>query len=117
MSRCFSAQANRLALTPAGRVYQGGLTQIFDALGPDDWPHWLEAAGVTRPGSSGPRFHGQALPAVANGLGVAMGIRPHIDDDIAAGRLIAPFTLSVSKGESWFLFSAFRAWIVTAARA
>jgi LysR family glycine cleavage system transcriptional activator len=57
-----------------------------------------------------------------------MGIRPYIDDDIAAGRLIAPFALSVPKGESWYLiykkgrvgepgFSAFRAWIVEAARA
>jgi len=37
-----------------------------------------------------------ALQAAADGLGVAMGIRPYIDVDIAAGRLIAPFTLWTS---------------------
>ena len=51
-----------------------------------------------------------------------------IDDDIAAGTLIAPLALSVPKGDSWYLiykkgradesrFSAFRGWIVAAARA
>ena len=28
----FERKANRLALTPAGRAYQAGLTQIFDQL-------------------------------------------------------------------------------------
>lgn len=103
------------------------LLQVAHAA--DDWPRWLKAAGVTRAASAGPQFefYGQALQAAADGLGVAMGIRPYIDDDIAAGRLVAPFALSVPKGESWYLvyrhtrmdeagFAAFRAWIVEAAR-
>ena len=107
-----------------------GATLLQVAHAADDWPRWLAAAGVTRPASSGPRFefYGQALQAAADGLGVAMGIRPYIDDDIAAGRLVAPFALSVPKGESWYLvyrqgrrdepgFSAFRDWIMGAARA
>jgi LysR family transcriptional regulator, glycine cleavage system transcriptional activator len=55
-----------------------------------------------------------------------MGIRPYIDDDLAAGRLIAPFALTVPKGMRWYLvyrdfrnqqrdFAAFRRWIVRAA--
>ena len=32
-----------------------------------------------------------------------MGIRPYIDDDLAAGRLVAPFALSVPKGMRWYL--------------
>ena len=32
------------------------------------------------------QFYGQALQAAVDGLGVAMGIRPYIDDDLAAGR-------------------------------
>jgi len=55
-----------------------------------------------------------------------MGIRPYIDDDISAGRLIAPFALTVPKGMRWYLvyrsfqtgqrdFSAFRRWIMRAA--
>jgi len=104
------------------------LLQVAHAL--DDWPRWLQAAGVQHAGSAGPRFefYGQALQAAADGLGIAMGIRPYIDDDIAAGRLVAPFALSVPKGESWYLvyrrarmeepgFAAFRAWIVEEARA
>jgi LysR family glycine cleavage system transcriptional activator len=105
-------------------------TLLHVAHSPDDWPRWLTAAGVASPAAAGPRFefYGQALQAAADGLGLAMGIRPYIDDDIAAGRLIAPFTLSVPKGESWYLIykkgradesglSAFRAWIIAAAHA
>jgi LysR family glycine cleavage system transcriptional activator len=94
----------------------------------EDWPHWLKSAGVARVTARGPefQFYGQALQAAADGLGVAMGIRPYIDDDLAAGRLIAPFALSVPKGMRWYLvyrgfrteqrdFAAFRRWIIQAA--
>ena len=71
-------------------------------------------------------FYGQALQAAVDGLGIAMGIRPYIDDDLAAGRLVAPFALSVPKGMRWYLvyrgfstgqrdFTAFRRWIIRAA--
>ena len=94
----------------------------------DDWPSWLKAAGIARVTARGPefQFYGQALQAAADGLGVAMGIRPYIDDDLAAGRLVAPFELSVPKGMRWYLvyrsfqtdqrdFAAFRRWIIRAA--
>src|SRR5262245_365251 len=53
------------------------------AHSPDDWPRWLKAAGVTRVSARGPefQFYGQALQAAVDGLGIAMGIRPYIDDD------------------------------------
>src|SRR5205823_7272996 len=95
---------------------------------PDDWPRWFKAAGVFGVQPKGPKFdyYGHALQAAADGVGVAMGIRPYIDDDLAAGRLVAPFTLSVPKGARWHLvcrpareaepaFAAFRDWIVQAA--
>jgi LysR family glycine cleavage system transcriptional activator len=76
----------------------------------------------------GPEFqyYGQALQAAVDGLGIAMGIRPYIDDDLAAGRLVAPFALTVPKGMRWYLvyhsfhtgqrdFTAFRRWIIRAA--
>lgn len=91
---------------------------------PDDWSSWLGAAGGSRIAAVGPMFeyYGQALQAALDGLGVAMGIRPYIDDDLRAGRLVAPFTRSVPKGKRWFLvyrrqraddsaFVAFRRWI------
>jgi DNA-binding transcriptional LysR family regulator len=73
-------------------------------------------------------FYGQALQAAADGLGVAMGIRPYIDDDIASGRLVAPFALTVPKGRGWWLvhrpgreaapaLGAFRDWLLEQAAA
>jgi LysR family glycine cleavage system transcriptional activator len=98
------------------------------AHSPDDWPTWLKAAGLPRITARGPelQFYGQALQAASDGLGIAMGIRPYIDDDLAAGRLVAPFALSVPKGMRWYLvyrsfqteqrdFAAFRRWIMRAA--
>jgi len=94
----------------------------------EDWPLWLKAAGLPRLSARGPEFqyYGQALQAAADGLGIAMGIRPYIDDDLAAGRLVAPFALTVPKGMRWYLvyrnfqatqrdFAAFRRWIMEAA--
>ena len=91
-----------------------------------DWPVWFSAAGIPDPGANGPVFdtYGQALQAAADGLGVAMGFRPYIDDDLAAGRLTAPFETSVPKGMHWYLlhrpqslgdptFDIFREWIRT----
>jgi LysR family glycine cleavage system transcriptional activator len=96
----------------------------------EDWPLWLKAAGASRITARGPEFqyYGQALQAASDGLGIAMGIRPYIDDDLAAGRLVAPFALSVPKGMRWYLvyrgfqteqrdFAAFRRWIMQAAAA
>lgn len=98
------------------------------AHAPEDWPRWLQAAGLPRAAAAGPEFeyYGHALQAAVDGVGVAMGIRPYVDDDLAAGRLVAPFALTVSKGKGWYLvyragrvgepgFDAFRAWMTAAA--
>ncbi len=105
-----------------------GPTLIRVAHSPDDWPLWLKAAQLPRLTARGQEFpfYGQALQAAVDGLGIAMGIRPYIDDDLAAGRLVAPFSLSIPKGMRWYLvyrgfrteqrdFAAFRRWIMRAA--
>ncbi|HZQ14472.1 MAG TPA: LysR substrate-binding domain-containing protein [Pseudolabrys sp.] len=105
-------------------------TLLRVAHAPDDWPRWLKAAGVPKLMSKGPQFefYGQALQAAADGVGVAMGITPYIDDDLAARRLVAPFARTVPKGQRWYLvydrarleepgFAAFRAWLTQAAEA
>src|SRR5205085_8029180 len=99
------------------------LLRVAHAAG--DWPLWLKAAGVARVAAKGPQFeyYGQALQAAADGVGIAMGIRPYIDDDIRVGRLVAPFPLTVPKGKEWYLvyrdfrkdqrdFAAFRRWLM-----
>jgi LysR family glycine cleavage system transcriptional activator len=107
-----------------------GATLLRVAHALDDWPQWLKAAGVAHTTLSGPQFeyYGQAQQAAADGLGIAMGIRPYIDDDLAAGRLVTPFALTVPQGEAWYLvykparrdepaFAAFRDWLMRAAQA
>jgi LysR family glycine cleavage system transcriptional activator len=105
-----------------------GPSLIRVAHSPDDWPLWLKAAQLPRLTARGQEFpfYGQALQAAVDGLGIAMGIRPYVDDDLAAGRLVAPFSLSVPKGMRWYLvyrgfrteqrdFAAFRRWIMRTA--
>lgn len=111
---------------PAGLA---AATLLRVAHAPDDWPSWLAASGLTGVEARGPvfEFYGQALQAAADGVGVALGIRPYIDDDFASGRLVAPFALTVPKGMGWYLifrdarcgepaFVMFRDWITRAAR-
>jgi LysR family glycine cleavage system transcriptional activator len=94
----------------------------------EDWRLWLDAAGVNRVTAKGAVFdyYGQALQAAADGVGVAVGIRPYIDDDLRAGRLVMPFPVTVPKGQQWYLiyrdvrrdqpdFVSFRDWIMAAA--
>jgi len=104
------------------------VTLLRVAHAQDDWPRWFKAVELGKIRARGPEFeyYGQALQAAADGVGVAMGISPYVDDDLAAGRLVAPFDLSVPKGMRWYLvyrsfqaeqrdFAAFRRWIMRAA--
>lgn len=88
-------------------------TLLQVAHSPGDWPLWLSAAGVKLPANRlGPRFDNYAmvLQAALDGIGIAIGLRPYVMDDIAAGRLVAPFMLTVPKGRAWYLvYQAFRA--------
>lgn len=121
---CAPAVARRLSTAAA--LDPGSLLRVAHA--PEDWSRWAAAAGVPGVTAAGPVFdyYGQALQAALDGLGVAMGIRPYVDDDLAAGRLVAPFATTVPKGMGWFLvyrpsratdptFAAFRRWIVAQA--
>lgn len=122
---CAPAMAKRLA-TPDD-LKRATLLRVTHA--PHDWPRWFKGAGLARIAVKGPAFdyYGQALQAAADGVGIALGIRPYVDDDLRAGRLVAPFAQSVPKGEQWYLiynaarkdepsFEAFRGWITQAAR-
>jgi LysR family glycine cleavage system transcriptional activator len=104
------------------------VTLLRVAHASEDWTGWLKAAGVPKLRARGPEFefYGQALQAAADGVGVAMGISPYVDEDLRAGRLVAPFRQSVPKGAHWYLiyrdfrkdeaaFVAFREWIMDAA--
>jgi LysR family glycine cleavage system transcriptional activator len=58
------------------------------------WREWLTAAGVSGVDSErGPRFNNAvlAVEAALDGQGVALALRPLVEADLAAGRLILPF--------------------------
>ncbi|MEZ5932550.1 MAG: transcriptional regulator GcvA [Alphaproteobacteria bacterium] len=63
---------------------------------PDEWRLWLRAAGVEGiDAGRGPRFDNSelTLKAAASGLGVAIARVELIQDDLANGQLVEPFSL------------------------
>ena len=95
---------------------------------PGDWPSWLAAAGVPEIVTDrGPSFDSYALAmeAAAHGCGVAMALSAFVQDDLASGRLVAPFALPLKRTEAWnFLWpkarvsrkvSLFRSWLLARA--
>src|SRR5438132_1125518 len=82
-----------------------GMTLLRVTHAADDWPRWFKAVGLTGIQPKGLKFdyYGHAQQAAADGVGVAIGVRPYIDDDLSAGRLVTPFAQSVPKDASWYL--------------
>jgi len=65
-------------------------TLLHVASATEDWEAWAAATGTDLPAGPGITFDTvhMAVDAAAAGLGVAIGRRPVIDGDIAAGRLV-----------------------------
>lgn len=97
----------------------------FEPAAPS-WKIWLRAAGAKAVDAArGPRF-GQpdlALQAAMDGAGVALGWRYLAAGDIAAGRLIQPFSLTLPLRAAFYLvypevnaarrkIAAFRDWLL-----
>lgn len=110
-------------------LYQATLLDVGHA--PGDWSSWLQKAHLDER-KIGKRlvfeYYAFALQAALDGVGVAIGLHPYIVDDLAAGRLVMPFRLSVPKRQGWYLtyrseatrmpaFVAFMDWIRVEARA
>jgi LysR family glycine cleavage system transcriptional activator len=67
-----------------------------------EWQLWLNTAGIPQEVVRDLMWRGltfdvayMALEAAIDGLGVALGYAPYVEADIAAGRLVAPFDLSL----------------------
>ena len=72
-------------------------TLIYDAHWRGEWQRWLVAAGAgfePGPGSTFNRY-GMAVQAAVDGLSVMIGHSVLLADDLAAGRLAAPFDLAL----------------------
>lgn len=90
------------------------------------WEEWLRVAGVGGVDcSAGPHFSdsGLALVAAVDGLGIALASKPLVADEIAAGRLVAPFDIAVGQHYAYYLVTpeaisdrpvvtAFREWLL-----
>ena len=79
---------------------------------PNDWPAWLAAAKLDDiDGNGGVKFDSAALAyqAVIDELGVMIAQRVLVEDDLAAGRLVAPLALGVrTEGAYYLAFAADR---------
>ncbi len=76
---------------------------------PNDWPTWLAAAGVGgrdgMDGNGGLKFENAALAyqAAIDRLGVMVALEAFVREDLAQGRLVAPFDLPVRTGGGYYL--------------
>lgn len=81
-------------------------TLLHNQSHPGEWRIWLSAAECSHIDSEkGPRFASSdlALRAATAGLGVALGRRPLVDEELASGRLVAPFDLRLTSGSRYYL--------------
>jgi LysR family glycine cleavage system transcriptional activator len=97
--------------SPADLAHHTLLFVDYDRV---QWQDWLSAAGVPPETGRALVQRGQAfdvaymaIEAAIDGLGVALGYAPFVQADIAAGRLVAPFSLSLpsSVGPDAYLVS------------
>ena len=98
---------------------------VIDATAPD-WRMWLKAAGVEGVDASrGSHFSSadHAIQAAIDGAGVALGRLSLASADLAAGRLVMPFELSLALAPSYYVVypeatagrpkvTAFRNWLM-----
>lgn len=100
------------AMAPPGRSGREWLrtaTLLHVAGVPDEWRHWLQLAGLRDIDPlRGPKFDSYALSgeAAAQGWGVALGRIGFVEADIAACRLVTPFSLRLPGKHRWVLLSA-----------
>jgi LysR family glycine cleavage system transcriptional activator len=75
-----------------------------------DWQHWFRASGIEVPSSidGGLRVDTvqMAFDAAARGLGVVLGRRPLVDEDIEAGRLIPLGSRAIQSDSSYWLVAS-----------
>jgi len=81
-------------------------TLIHSATRPDAWEQWFKATKRLPSNKRSSQFEHfyLSIEAAVSGLGVAIGPRPLVDDDLESGRLVAPFGFTPS-GFGYYLLS------------
>ncbi len=105
------------------------LVQV-SGLTASDWQAWLSAAGQPAQLADGAKLTFDlammAVQAAIDGQGVCIGRSTYVNDDLRAGRLVAPFDLRLQDDLGFYLvtphetaespkISAFRKWLVAVA--
>jgi LysR family glycine cleavage system transcriptional activator len=101
-------QAGRFDTPAAALARMRQLRTYFYSMYQDDWPNWLEAAGLDSVEFAGESvFHLQltSLEAAVSGLGIAIGRTPLVNADLARGALVEPFQLRVPSSSAYFIAS------------
>jgi len=112
--------------TPADLACHTLLHDVFTV----DWAIWLHSAGIYNVDPHrGPTFlsSDHAIQAAIRGEGVVLGRSALVADDLAAGRLVRPFELSLPAGFAYYVVcppralkrpnvKAFRDWLMAEAR-
>jgi LysR family glycine cleavage system transcriptional activator len=83
-----------------------GQTLLHNDPRPQDWPRWLEVAGVSNLDvTKGLRFESLnlAIQAAIEGLGIAIGLGALIEADLAQGRLVRLFDVARRSGRPFHL--------------
>ncbi len=99
-------QAQTLAAGPPSALLQQHL--LHTASRPQAWPSWAQAHGVDpaalRYGTGFEHLY-YLLEAALAGIGVAIAPQPLVADDLASGRLLAPWGFADTGGQ-WALCTA-----------
>lgn len=120
------ALLRRLPLDRPADLARHTLLQVASEPRTSDWSRWLQVARQARLAPAGRLSFpssAQAIEAALAGLGVALAHRPFVADDLASGRLAAPFDLAVpGDGGYWLVarqcdamlprLDAFRRWLL-----
>ena len=100
---CSPDYAERLGLRVPADLYAA--TLLYGDI-PEDWSVWFETADCMRTPPAGPRLgdDGAILQAALDHQGVALGRSLLVADDLAAGRLVAPFSIKLPASHAyWFV--------------
>ncbi|MGH6621047.1 MAG: transcriptional regulator GcvA [Alphaproteobacteria bacterium] len=101
-------------------------TLLISEARPDDWQLWLSGAGAAdlQPAHTALfETTNFALAAAASGAGVAIVARELVEEELALGRLVAPFDRALPREDAYYLVSpevragepkiaAFRGWLL-----
>lgn len=96
-----------LAANPLKRVADLGRAKLLQSAPRlHDWRRWMDSCRAELPASYEEQVFessSMAYEAAASGFGVAIAMRPLVEDDLASGRLVAPFLHSCSDGNAFHI--------------